>query len=87
MGLALNACGLFWFASLNEKSSYTSILVSLMLFGFGRAMFTSPNSSSVMGSVPPEKRGVAMVSGAFEPNWERAQCAALIAPDVARDAL
>jgi MFS family permease len=29
------------------------------LFGVGSAMFGPPNISSVMGSVPPEKRGVA----------------------------
>jgi EmrB/QacA subfamily drug resistance transporter len=59
MGLALNASALFWFSTLNEKSSYSAVLVSLILFGLGRALFTSPNSSSVMGSVPAEKRGVA----------------------------
>lgn len=59
IGLALNASALFWFSTLNEHSHYSSILVSLMLFGFGRALFASPNSSSVMSSVPAEKRGVA----------------------------
>ena len=59
IGLALNASALFWFSTLNEKSSYSAILISLILFGFGRALFASPNSSSVMGSVPAERRGVA----------------------------
>ncbi len=59
VGLALNASALFWFSTLNEKSSYNAILISLILFGLGRALFTSPNSSSVMGSVPAERRGVA----------------------------
>ena len=59
IGLALNASALFWFSTLNQNSHYSSILISLMLFGFGRALFISPNSSSVMGSVPAEKRGVA----------------------------
>jgi MFS family permease len=58
IGLAINAASLFWFATLNEKSSYTEILVSLILFGCGRALFSSPNSSSVMGSVPAGKRGI-----------------------------
>jgi hypothetical protein len=30
-----------------------------MLFGIGRALFMPPNTSSIMGSVPAEKRGVA----------------------------
>ena len=59
VGLALNASALIWFSTLNEKSSYGAVLISLLLFGFGRALFASPNISSVMGSVPAEKRGVA----------------------------
>jgi len=59
VGLALNALALFWFATLNQRSSYAVILISLVLFGFGRALFTSPNVSSIMGSVPAARRGVA----------------------------
>ena len=59
VGLALNAAALFWFSTLNQKSSYTEVLVSLILFGFGMATFFSPNSSAVMGSVVSGKRGIA----------------------------
>jgi EmrB/QacA subfamily drug resistance transporter len=59
IGLAVNASALIWFSRLNEKSSYIAILISLTLFGVGRALFASPNSSSVMSSVPAERRGVA----------------------------
>ena len=59
VGLALNAVALFWFSTLNIKSSYSGVLISLILFGLGAALFGSPNISSVMGSVPAEKRGVA----------------------------
>jgi EmrB/QacA subfamily drug resistance transporter len=59
IGLALNASALFWFSTLNQKSSYSQVLISLILFGLGMALFASPNTSSIMGSVPPEKRGVA----------------------------
>ena len=58
-GLALNAAALIWFSTLNEKSTYGAVLISLLLLGVGMALFASPNISSVMGSVPPEKRGVA----------------------------
>ena len=59
MGLALNAGALIWFSRLNEKSSYLTLLISLLLFGFGLALFAPANSSMIMGSVPAEKRGVA----------------------------
>jgi EmrB/QacA subfamily drug resistance transporter len=59
VGLALNAAALIWFSTLNEKSSYGAIFISLLLFGLGRSLFIAPNTSSVMSSVPAEKRGVA----------------------------
>jgi EmrB/QacA subfamily drug resistance transporter len=59
LGLAMNACALFWFSRLDQHSSYAAVLVSLLMFGFGRALFISPNTSSVMSCVPAEKRGVA----------------------------
>jgi MFS family permease len=59
VGLALNASALFWFSTLNIKSTYGSVLVSLVLFGVGRALFASPNASSIMSSVPVARRGVA----------------------------
>jgi MFS family permease len=59
VGLALNASALIWFSRLSEGSSYNAVLISLLLFGLGRALFASPNVSSIMGSVPADKRGVA----------------------------
>ena len=59
IGLALNAAALIWFSTLNESSSYSVVLISLLLFGSGLALFASPNMSAIMGSVPVEKRGVA----------------------------
>jgi len=59
IGLALIASALFWFSTLNQRSSYGAVLISLVLFGFGMSLFASPNVSSVMSSVPAEKRGIA----------------------------
>jgi EmrB/QacA subfamily drug resistance transporter len=59
VGLVFNAAALIWFSGINEKSSYSAVLISLILFGFGMALFSSPNTSAIMGSVPAEKRGVA----------------------------
>jgi EmrB/QacA subfamily drug resistance transporter len=59
IGLTLNGIALIWFSRINENSSYSVVLISLILFGFGMALFASPNTSSIMGSIPAEKRGVA----------------------------
>ncbi len=59
IGLVFNAAALFWFSTLNESSSYSTVLISLLLFGIGIALLVSPITSSIMGSVPAEKRGVA----------------------------
>jgi EmrB/QacA subfamily drug resistance transporter len=59
LGLAFDAAALIWFSTLNGRSSYSTLLISLLLFGFGLALFAPANSSSIMGSVPAEKRGVA----------------------------
>ena len=59
LGLIFNAAALIWFSTLNEKSSYGTVLISLVLFGFGLALFAPAITSSLMGSVPSQKRGVA----------------------------
>jgi EmrB/QacA subfamily drug resistance transporter len=59
LGLVANAAALFWFSTLNINSSYGTVLGSLILFGIGVALFAPANTSAIMGSVPPQKRGVA----------------------------
>jgi len=59
MGFSLKCGALIWFSTLNEKSFLFTLLISLMLFGFGLALFAPANSSMIMGSVPADKRGVA----------------------------
>jgi EmrB/QacA subfamily drug resistance transporter len=59
LGLALNSAALLWFSTLSQNTTHEAILIGLALFGLGRSLFSSPNSSSIMGSVPAQRRGVA----------------------------
>jgi len=59
LGLLLNSGALFWFSRLSPGSPQGVILSGLLLAGIGRGLFGSPNASSIMGSVPAERRGVA----------------------------
>ena len=59
LGLAFDGAALLWFSTLGQRSSYSTVLISLLLFGFGLALFAPANTSSIMGSVPADKRGVA----------------------------
>lgn len=59
-GLVLQAAGIFWLgAELAIGSSYTSMLIPFVLCGIGMGLFFVPVASVVMGSVPPQLRGVA----------------------------
>lgn len=58
-GMALCAVGLAVAASLTAESSFAVIVVMLVLLGIGFALFSSPNTSVIMGSVPPRHLGVA----------------------------
>jgi len=46
-------------AMLNYDFEYWQLGALIFLMGCGNGMFASPNSSSIMNSVPPEDRGVA----------------------------
>jgi EmrB/QacA subfamily drug resistance transporter len=59
IGMALTAAGLFLFIFLNEKTTIEFIVASLILLGFGFALFSSPNTNAVMSSVENRFYGVA----------------------------
>jgi EmrB/QacA subfamily drug resistance transporter len=63
IGMALTAVGLFMFIFLNEKTALWFIVASLILLGFGFALFSSPNTNAVMSSV--ENRFYGVASGAL----------------------
>jgi len=59
IGMALTGMGLSLFIFLNEKTTLAFIVLSLMLVGLGFALFSSPNSNAVMGSVENGSYGMA----------------------------
>ena len=61
VGMGLTATGLVLFTSLSEKTSLGFIVASLVVLGFGFALFSSPNTNAVMSSV--EKRFYGVASG------------------------
>lgn len=58
-GLVITSVALIILSNLSIKLNYDILLLGLVLGGLGVGLFRSPNASSVMGSVPREKRGVA----------------------------
>ena len=58
-GLAVISLSLIAMSTLDPETPYTTLLAYLLLGGVGAGLFISPNMSSVMGSVPPHRRGVA----------------------------
>jgi EmrB/QacA subfamily drug resistance transporter len=45
--------------TLTKTASLVSVELLLIVIGLGLGLFSSPNISSVMGAVPPERRGIA----------------------------
>ncbi len=58
-GMSLTVVALFLFTFLNDKTTLEFIVVSLILLGFGLALFSSPNTNAVMSSVENRFYGVA----------------------------
>jgi MFS family permease len=64
-GLLCNASGLALLATLGPGTPLYAIGAVIVLLGAGVAMFQSPNNSSVMGSVPRDRLGIAGSLNAF----------------------
>ncbi len=58
LGLVVTSVGFLLLSGLTRTTPDGQILLWLGLIGLGVGLFRSPNASSVMGSVPAEKRGV-----------------------------
>ena len=60
IGLGLTTLAMLGFAALlGSHTSYPLIAALMFLAGVGSGLFNSPNSSLIMGSVAPDRRGVA----------------------------
>ncbi len=59
LGMLLVCLALFSLSRLDAASGYGDVLLRLVLLGLGQGMFQSPNNSSVIGSVPRERYGIA----------------------------
>ena len=58
-GLLVTALGFFYLSTMTTTSLFWQIVPGPLLMGLGAGLFQSPNNSSVMSSVPPNKLGVA----------------------------
>jgi MFS family permease len=60
LGMAIGTVGYVALALLlTATTPLVQVEIALMIIGAGMGLFSSPNISSVMGSVPPQRRGVA----------------------------
>ncbi|WP_025322467.1 MFS transporter [Deferrisoma camini] len=59
VGLAVRSVSLFGLMLLGARTPMPGLVLALGLLGAGSALFSPPNTSSIMGSVPPERLGVA----------------------------
>jgi MFS family permease len=58
-GLTLVSVGLFLLRGLEYNTSMGIIVLYLVILGVGIGLFTSPNTSAIMGSVPSKRLGIA----------------------------
>ncbi len=59
LGLGLAAAALLALAFIDRSTPYWLIAVLMIALGAGNGLYSSPNTSSIMNSVPPERRGTA----------------------------
>ncbi|MDE1811362.1 MAG: MFS transporter [Thaumarchaeota archaeon] len=59
LGLLVSAIGFLMLSQIGPVTSFNDLVLPLSLVGAGMGLFASPNRSSIMNSVPPQRRGVA----------------------------
>jgi len=58
-GMAVLSAGLFFLSRLDAQSEIKTIMMALAIVGLGTGAFISPNNSSLMGSAPKSRQGIA----------------------------
>ncbi|MBI0584347.1 MAG: MFS transporter [Methanomassiliicoccus sp.] len=58
-GMALVGIGLLLLSTIDAATSITTLVAYLLVLGVGMGMFSSPNTSAIMGCVPRSQLGVA----------------------------
>jgi len=59
LGMVVSAIALALMTTLQVDSPYWQSSLWLLLVGIGSGMFNSPNTAAMMGTVPPQRRGIA----------------------------
>jgi EmrB/QacA subfamily drug resistance transporter len=59
LGMGLTTLGLILLALLSHDTTILFVIISLMVLGFGFALFSSPNMNAIMGSVSKKYYGIA----------------------------
>src|SRR5439155_20921383 len=59
LGMLVSAVALAGMTTLGQVSPYWQSALWLALVGIGSGMFNSPNTAAMMGTVPPNRRGIA----------------------------
>lgn len=59
IGLAVSSVSMFMLSALSSGSTHGEVIRAVILLGIGLGLFQTPNNSSVMGAVPPQRLGVA----------------------------
>ena len=59
LGMLVTAVGLALMSALQVHTAYVFSGLTLAVVGVGSGMFMSPNTAAMMGSVPPNRRGIA----------------------------
>lgn len=65
LGLFISLIGLLGLAMMQYDTPYWLIAIWMFINGFGSGLFQPPNTSAIMMSVPPDRRGAASAMRAF----------------------